>query len=72
METKITIPQEINNVNKIENRIRFEIKRKHYLEFLTPETIKIFGSIEKKIDTNKNSENVSHLKTTEVLLVALT
>ena len=30
-------------VNKIENRITFKIKNGYYLEFLTPETIKLLG-----------------------------
>ena len=30
--------------NKIENRIRFKIKTGYYLELLTPETMKFFGS----------------------------
>ena len=30
--------------NKIKNRITFKIKTGYYLEFLTPETIKSFGS----------------------------
>ena len=31
-------------VNKIENGIKVKIKRGYYLELLTPETIKLFGS----------------------------
>ena len=31
-------------VNKIENRITFEIKTGYYLELLTPETMKLLGS----------------------------
>ena len=35
-------------MNKIENRTTFKIKTGHYLEPLTPETIKLLGSTEKK------------------------
>ena len=31
-------------VNKIENRIPFKIKIGYYLEFLTPESMKLLGS----------------------------
>ena len=55
--------------NKIENRITFKIKTGYYLEFLTPETIKLLGSTENKINKDKNGENVPHLEITEVILV---
>ena len=48
-------------VNKTENRITFKIKTGHYLELLTPETLKLLGSTENKITKKKNSENVPHL-----------
>ena len=56
-------------VKKIENWITFKIKTVHYLELLTPETVKLLGSTKTKIIKNKNAENVSHLEITEVLLV---
>ena len=34
-------------LNKIENTITFEIKTGYYLQLLTPETMKLFGSTEK-------------------------
>ena len=37
-------------VNKIENRIRFKIKSGYYFELLTPETMKLLGSAENKIN----------------------
>ena len=43
-------------VNKIENRITFEIKNGYYLELLTPETMKLLGSTESKIIKDKNGE----------------
>ena len=35
-------------INKIEKGITFEIKIGHYLEFLTPETIELFGTTKSK------------------------
>ena len=48
-------------VNKIENRVTFEIKNRYSLELLTPETMKLLGSTENKITKDKNGENVPHL-----------
>ena len=56
-------------LNKIENRLTFKIKTRYYLEFLTPETVKLLGSTENKKAKNKNGENVPHLEITEVVLV---
>ena len=56
-------------VNKIENRITFKIKNGYSLELLTPEAMKLLGSIENKITKDKNGENVPHLEITEVVLV---
>ena len=56
-------------VNKIENRITFQIKTGYYLELLTPETMKLLGSTESKITKDKNGENVPHLKVAELVLV---
>ena len=56
-------------VNKIENRITFKIKHGYYLELLTPETMKLLGSAENKINKDKNSENVPHLEIVEIVLV---
>ena len=56
-------------VNKIENRITFKIKTGYYLELLTTETMKLLRSNENEIIKDKNSENVSYLEITEVLLV---
>ena len=56
-------------VNKIENRITFKIKDGYTLELLTPETMKLLGSIKNKITEDKNGENVPHLEITEVVLV---
>ena len=56
-------------VNKIENRITFGIKTEYYLEFLTPETLKLPETTKGKKNNNINGENVPHLKVTEAVLV---
>ena len=56
-------------VNKIENRITFKVKSGYYLELLTPETMKLLGSAERKITKNKNGENVPHSEVVELVLV---
>ena len=56
-------------VNKIENRITFEIKTGYYLELSTPETMKLRGSTKSKIAKDENGENVLHLEITEVVLI---
>ena len=56
-------------VNKIENRITFKIKNGYYLELLTSETMKLFGSTESKITKDKNGENVPHLEIVGLVLV---
>ena len=56
-------------INRIENRITFKIKNGYYLELLTPETMKLLGSTESKINKDKNDENVPHLEVVELVLV---
>ena len=56
-------------VNKIENRVTFEIKNGYSLELLTPETMKLLGITENKITKDKNDENVPYLEITEVASV---
>ena len=56
-------------VNKIENRVTFKIKNRYIVELLTPDTMKLLGSTENKINKDKNGENVPHLEITEVVLV---
>ena len=46
-----------------------KIESGYCIELLTPKTIKLLGSTEKKINKNKKGENVTHLETTEVVLV---
>ena len=56
-------------VNKIENRITFKIKAGHYLELLTPETMKLLGSTKSKITKDEDDENIPCLEITEVVLI---
>ena len=58
-------------VNKTENRITFKIKTGYYVELLTPEKMKLFGSSESRITKDKIDENVLHLEITEVVLLVL-
>ena len=43
-------------INKTENRITFKIESVYYLELLIPETMKLLGSTENKINKDKNGE----------------
>ena len=56
------------HVNIIENRITFKIKTGHYVELLTPETMKLLRSTKSKITKHENGESVSNLEITEVVL----
>ena len=47
----------------------FKIKDGYKLELQTPETMKLFGSTKKLIDTTKNREKVQSLEVVEVVLV---
>ena len=47
-------------VNKSEKRITFKIKIGHYIELLTPETMKLLGSTENKISKDKNLPHTDH------------
>ena len=49
-------------IDKTENTITFEIKPKHHLELLTPETTKLLGSTKSKITKNENGESVLNLE----------
>ena len=51
-------------LNKTENRITFIIKTGCYLELLSPEMTKLFGSTKSKKIKNKHDENVPHLEIT--------
>ena len=58
-----------NISKKKKNRVTFRINTAYYLELLTPETVKLLGSVKSKITKDENDENVHHLEITEVLLV---
>ena len=49
-------------VNKMENRITFEIKNAYSLELLRPDIMKLLGSNKNKITKDQSSENVLHLE----------
>ena len=57
------------HVNKIENRVIFKIKNRHYLELLTPETMKLLESTESKITKDKNGGQVPLLEVAELVIV---
>ena len=56
-------------VNKVEKRITFKTKTGYYLEFLTPETMKMLGLTKSKITKDENGENVPQLEFFVVILV---
>ena len=56
-------------VNKIKNRIVFEIKTGYILEILSKETMQLLGSSKKDIAQNKDGEIVPRLETVKVVLV---
>ena len=56
-------------VNKIENRVKFKIKKGYYLQLLTPETMELVGSTKSKLKKNENDENVSHSEITELVSI---
>ena len=51
------------------NSITFKIKTECYLEFLSPETMRLLGSNKTKTTKDKNEEKVPHLEITKVILV---
>ena len=56
-------------VNKTKSRITFKMKTGYNLESLTPERMKLLGSSKSTITKDKNGENASHLKITEIVLI---
>ena len=55
--------------NKIIKRIVFEVKTDNKLELLSPETMKLFGSTKKDVDTDKDGEDVPKPESVEVVLM---
>ena len=58
--------------NKIKSRIVFKIKIGYKLELLSPETMKLLRSAKKDVDKDKDGEDVTKLKSVEVVLVHCT
>ena len=56
-------------LNKIENRIKFKIKTRYYLELLTSELMKLLASTKCNITKDGTGENVPYLEITEVALI---
>ena len=56
-------------INKIENRVTFEIKTGYYHQILTPETMKLLESTKSTITKDENGENMPYLEITEVILI---
>ena len=54
---------------KKEKRLTFKIKTGYYLERLTPETMKLFGSTKSKITKKENGKNEPYLEITEIVLI---
>ena len=49
--------------------LHLKLKKGYYLKLLTPETMKLFASIESTITENKNGENIPHLEIVELVLI---
>ena len=47
----------------------FKGKTGYHLELLTPETMKLLESTERKINKDKNGEKVPHLQIAEIMIV---
>ena len=54
---------------KKEKRLAFKINTGYYLERLTPETMKLFGSTKSKITKKENGKNEPYLEITEIVLI---
>ena len=63
------LPDGSYTIDDIQDYFEFIIKNGYKVELLTPETMKLFGSTKNVVDKDKNSENVSKLKSVEVVLV---
>ena len=54
---------------KLQIGLHLKLKKGYTFELLTKETMKLLGSTDNEIITDKNSENVPHIEITEVVLV---
>ena len=68
-ETLTATPPIYVFINRINNRLVFEIRDGYKLELRTLETMKLFGSTKKLIDKIKNWKNVPSLEVVEVVLM---
>ena len=50
-------------------KITSKIEKGYFLQFLTPERMKLLGSTKNKITIHENGEDVRYLEITEVILV---
>ena len=67
--TLTTIPPVHVYINRINNRLVFEIKDGYKLELQMPETMELFSSTKKLIDKIKNGEKGPSLEVAEVVIV---
>ena len=68
-ETLTTTPPIHVYINRINDRLVFQIKDRYKLELQTPETMRLFVSTKKLIDKTKNGENVRGFEVVAVVLV---
>ena len=68
-ETLTATPPIYVFINRINNRLVFEIRDGYKLELRTLETMKLFGSTKKLIDKKKKKKNVPSLEVVEVVLM---
>ena len=68
-EKLTTVPPIHVYINRINNRLVFEIRYGYNLELQTTETIKLCGSTKKLIDKTKNGQNVQSLELIELVVV---
>ena len=54
-------------INRLNNRLAFEIKDVYKLQLKTPESMKLFGSTKKLIDKTENGENMPSLEVVEIV-----
>ena len=54
---------------KLRKKVKFKIKTWYYLELLTPKTMKLLKSTERRIGKDKNGENIPHLDITKGCII---
>ena len=68
-ETLTAIPSIHVYINRINNRLVFDIKDRFRVELHWPETVKLFVSTKKLIEKTKNVESVPSLEVVKVVLI---